>query len=146
MDVRRVTDRYSVAPQIAAEDVATLRDRGFVLVINNRPDGEEPGQPAGAEIEAAAEAAGIAYRAIPVAGGFSEPQVAEMVETVAGANGPVFAFCRSGTRSTLLWALAQASQGQDLETIADAVTGAGYDVTPVRAAMDALAERGRPTS
>lgn len=146
MDVRRVTDRYSVAPQIAPGDVATLRDQGFALVINNRPDGEEPGQPAGAEIEAAAKAAGIAYRAIPVAGGFSKPQVADMAETVADADGPVFAFCRSGTRSTLLWALAQASQGHDPQTIADAAAGAGYDVTPVRAAMDALAERGGATS
>ena len=107
MDVRRVTDDFSVSPQIAPGDLATLRDQAFALVINNRPDGEEPGQPSGAQIEAAAHEAGLNYRAIPVAGGFAEPQVAEMAEAITNASGPVFALCRSGTRSTLLWALAQ---------------------------------------
>lgn len=141
MDIRRVTDDFSVSPQIAPEDVAALREQGFALIINNRPDGEELGQPAGAEIATAAAAAGIAYRSIPIAGGFAEPQMAEMADAIAGAGGPVFAFCRSGTRSTLLWALAQASRGEASKTIADAAAGAGYDVTPVRAAMDALALR-----
>lgn len=141
MEIRSVTDHFSVSPQIEPEDISSLREQGFVLVINNRPDGEEPGQPLGAEIAAAAEAAGLAYRAIPVAGGFSEPQAVAMAEALAGAGGPVFAFCRSGTRSTLLWALAQASRGADPVMLADAAAGAGYDVAPVRAAMTALAER-----
>lgn len=142
MDIRRVTDRYSVSPQIAPGDLASLRDRGFALVINNRPDGEEPGQPAAEEIEAAALAAGIAYLAIPVAGGFSQAQVAEMADAIAGADGPVFAFCRTGTRSTLLWALAQASEGANPDAVAASAAAAGYDIAPVRAAMDALAARG----
>lgn len=142
MDIRRVTDGFSVSPQIAPGDLATLRDQGFALVVNNRPDGEEPGQPAGAEIEAAALNAGLAYCAIPVAGGFAESQVAEMAEAIAGASGPVFAFCRSGTRSTLLWALAQASQGYDPDTIAEDAAAAGYDIASVRAAVDRLAARG----
>lgn len=142
MDIRRVTNQFSVSPQIAPGDVAMLLERGFVLVINNRPDGEEPGQPSGAEIAAAAEAAGLEYRAIPVAGGFSEPQAVDMAEAIAGTRGQVFAFCRSGTRSTLLWALAQASRGGDPEGITADAAAAGYDVTPVRAAMDALAQRG----
>jgi len=146
MEVRRVSDDFSVAPQIAVDDLTELREQGFALVINNRPDGEEAGQPVSREVESAAHAAGLAYRAIPVAGGFSEAQVAEMAEAIAGAGGPVFAFCRSGTRSTLLWALARASHGESTDAIADAAAGAGYDVTPVRAAMDALAERGRATS
>ena len=95
MEIRRVTDDFSVSPQIAVEDLAELKAQGFALVINNRPDGEETGQPAAAEIAAAAGAAGIAYRAIPVAGGFSQPQVEEMAEALASAEGPVFAFCRT---------------------------------------------------
>ena len=139
LDLRRVTDSFSVAPQIAPEDLVALKAQGFALVINNRPDGEEPGQPAGEAIEAAAREAGLAYRAIPVAGGFSQPQVAAMAEALDSADGPVFAFCRSGTRSTLLWSLAQASQGGDPEEIAAAAAGAGYDIAPVRAAVERLA-------
>ena len=141
MDIRQITERYSVSPQIAPEDVADLRDRGFALVINNRPDGEAPGQPAGGEIEAAARAVGLAYRAIPVAGGFSQPQVAAMAEALDSADGPVLAFCRSGTRSTLLWSLAQASKGGDPNAIATAAAAAGYDISSVRAAIGALASR-----
>lgn len=142
MDIRQVTESFSVSPQIAPADVAALRDRGFTLLINNRPDGEEVGQPSGQEIEAAAKAAGMGYRAIPVAGGFPERQVAEMARAIADADGPVFAFCRSGTRSTLLWALSQAARGKDPETIAAAAAGAGYDLAPVRPAMEQLATRG----
>lgn len=138
MKVRPIVDGFAVAPQIAVEDVAALREHGFVLVINNRPDGEEPGQPMGAAIAAAAASAGIAYRAIPVANGFSQPQVAEMAEAITEANGAVFAFCRSGTRSTLLWALAQASRGGDPSEIAAAAASAGYDIAPVRGAMEQL--------
>ena len=139
MEIRRVTDSFSVAPQIVPGDLATLKERGFALVINNRPDGEEPGQPAGAEIAAAAQAAGLAYRAIPVAGGFSPEQVQVMAGALENADGPVFAFCRSGTRSTLLWSLAQASKGGDPEEIAAAAASAGYDIAPVRAAVEQLA-------
>ena len=111
-------------------------------MINNRPDGEEPGQPAGADIEAAARKAGLAYRAIPVAGGFPGPQVAAMGEAIEAATGPVFAFCRTGTRSTLLWSLAQASKGGDPDAIAAAAAQAGYDIAPVRAAVEQLARGG----
>jgi uncharacterized protein (TIGR01244 family) len=139
LDLRRVTEAFSVAPQIAAEDLVALRERGFALVINNRPDGEEPGQPAGSEIEAAAKAAGLGYRAIPVTGGFARPQVDAMAAALAGAEGPVFAFCRSGTRSTLLWSLALASRGGDPEEIAAAAASAGYDIAPVRGVVEQLA-------
>ncbi len=138
MEVRRITESFSVSPQIAPSDLAALREQGFALVINNRPDGEEAGQPAAADIEAAARAMGIAYRAIPVSGGFSQGQASEMAEALDGAGGPVFAFCRTGTRSTLLWSLARASRGGDPEEIAAAAAAAGYDITPVRAAVEQL--------
>jgi len=110
------------------------------LVINNRPEGESPDQTPGPEIEAAARAAGLDYCAIPIThAGFSEPQVTAMAEALARSNGKVLAYCRSGTRSTLLWALAQALEGRDPESVAQAAAAAGYDVGPVRQIMDALA-------
>ena len=84
------------------------------------------------------------YLAIPVThAGFSEPQVAAMQLALEKAQGVVLAYCRTGTRSTLLWALAQARAGADLASIAGAASAAGYDVTPVREAMEALAAQAR---
>ena len=111
-DFRRVTEDFWASPQITIDDVAEARARGAALVINNRPDGEAPEEPQGPEIEAAARAAGLRYRAIPVGhGGFSEDQIAATIEALSQAEGAVLAYCRSGTRSTLLWALAQARLG-----------------------------------
>jgi uncharacterized protein (TIGR01244 family) len=139
-DFRRVTDSFWASPQIAVEDVAEARARGAVLVINNRPDGEAADEPQGAEIEQAARAAGLDYRAIPVShAGFSEAQVAATIEALEQAGGPVLAYCRSGTRSTLLWALAQARLGRDLDTVAAEAAGAGYDLASVRPLMEHLA-------
>ena len=119
-----------VSGQIAPEDIAAL---GVATIINNRPDGEEPGQPTSGAIEAAAHAAGIDYRHIPVAGGISQPQVAQMADALAQAKGPVLAFCRSGTRSTYLWALARARLGDDAEDLTMKAAAAGYDLSRVRA-------------
>ena len=121
-----------VSGQIAAADVAEAAALGVTLIVNNRPDGEEPGQPSGAEIEAAAAAAGLEYRHIPVSGGFSQGQVAEMAEALDEAEGKVLAFCRSGTRSTYLWALARASRGVDGDTLFAQAAAAGYDLSPLR--------------
>lgn len=143
-DFRILSDRVLTSPQILPADIADAQAQGVTLVINNRPDGEEAGQPEGAEIEAAARAAGLDYLAIPVSGaGMSAPQVAAMAEALAAADGKVLAFCRSGTRSTLLWSLAQAQGGRDPEEIAAAAATAGYDVSPVRPAMDMLAGQAR---
>lgn len=142
---RRLSDTVYASPQIMPEDVALAAAEGITLIINNRPDGEAPDQPDGDEIAAAAQAAGIAYRAIPVGGGgFAEPQVNAMVDALASTDGPVLAYCRTGTRSTLLWSLAQARLGRDPEEIAAAANAAGYDIGPVRPMVDMLAAgRGR---
>lgn len=143
-DFRRLSDTMFASPQITPAEVAAAKALGVTLIVNNRPDGESGDQPAGAEIEAAAREAGIAYVAIPVtAAGFSQPQVEAMREALAVSDGPVLGFCRSGTRSTLLWSLAQASMGADPEEIAAAAAEAGYDVSPVRPAMDMLATQSR---
>lgn len=143
-DFRRLSDTVFASPQIGPGDIAAAKAQGVTLVINNRPDGEAGDQPAGAVIEDAARAAGLDYAAIPVGGaGFGEPQVRAMAEALAGASGKVLAYCRSGTRSTLLWSLAQAQAGGDPDEIAAAATAAGYDITPVRPAVDMLAARAR---
>src|SRR3954469_20204732 len=102
-----------VAGQIRPEDVAAAAASGVTLIVNNRPDHEEFGQPPGAAIQAAAEAAGLAYRHIPVQGGVSGAQIEAMAEALDAAGGKLLAFCRSGTRSTYLWALARARRGAD---------------------------------
>lgn len=141
---RPLSDRVLASPQITPADVAEAAALGVTLIINNRPDGEDHGQPTGAEIEAAAHEAGMAYRAIPVSGGgFAEPQVRAMAEALASTDGTVLAYCRSGTRSTLLWSLTEASGGRDPEEIAAAARAAGYDISPVRPMVDMLAAGAR---
>jgi len=138
--IRKIDDHVSVAPQISPEEVAAVARAGYAEIVNNRPDGEEPGQPTGAEIAAAAEAAGIAYRAIPVThSGFSGNQVEAMASALTAAAGPVLAFCRSGTRSAHLWALARARMGDDPATLVSKTAGAGYDISGIRAMLDTLA-------
>lgn len=129
---RRVTDSLSVSPQIAVDDLARAAREGFVLVINNRPDDEEPGQPAGAQIEAAAKAAGLDYVHIPVRGGPTFDQVEAVRQAVEAADGPVLAFCRSGTRSIVTWSLGQAASGSaDRATLVRQGAEAGYDLSGV---------------
>ena len=139
---RRVTDQLQVSPQIGLAEVAAAVAEGVTLIVNNRPEGESDDQTPGAEIEAAARAAGLGYIAIPVThAGFSEPQVKAMAEALDAATGPVLAYCRSGTRSTLLWALAEASQGGDPDALTNMAAKAGYDLNPVRPLMDMLKAR-----
>lgn len=125
----RLTPQMAVAPQISPEDCERAAAEGFVAIVNNRPDGEAPGQPDAATMRAAAEAAGLRYADIPVDhSGFSMPKV-EAMAAVLKAGGPVLAFCRSGTRSANLWALAAASMGEDPEGLVAAAAGGGYDLS-----------------
>ena len=130
---RELDDRTLVAGQIDTDDVADAAAAGVTLIVNNRPDGEEPGQPPSAEIEAAARAAGLDYRHIPVAGGVSEGQIEQMAAALAATDGKLLAFCRSGTRSTYLWALARARTGTDGELLIAQAATAGYDLSPLLA-------------
>jgi uncharacterized protein (TIGR01244 family) len=139
---RKLVEGVYASPQIGLPDIELARAMGVTLIINNRPEGESPDQLPGADVAAAAAAAGIAYVAIPVThAGFSEPQVRAMAEALEGSTGPILAYCRSGTRSTLLWALAEASTGAAPDDLAEAAAQAGYDLTPVRALVDMLATR-----
>ena len=141
-DLRKLSADMYASPQIGVEDIAAAGELGVVLVINNRPEGEAPDQTPGAAIEQAARDAGMDYLAIPVTMSSLSPEdVSAMADALENAQGPVLAYCRSGTRSTLLWSLARAMNGGDPAEIAEAAAHAGYDVSPVRAAMDAYAAR-----
>lgn len=143
--IRKIDDHVAVAPQIGIAEVIALARAGYAEIVNNRPDDEEPGQPTGAELAAAAQAAGIAYRAIPVThAGFSAPQVEAMAGALTAAAGPVLAFCRSGTRSAHLWALARARMGDDPVELTRKAAAAGYDLSGIRATLDTLS--GRPSA
>lgn len=139
---RKITEGMYAAPQITPDQIAEAAALGVTLIVNNRPEGESDDQTPGPEIEAAARAAGMDYVAIPVThAGFSEPQVNAMAEALDSAQGGVLAYCRSGTRSTLLWALAEASQGGDPDALTNMAAKAGYDVSPIRPLMDMLKAR-----
>jgi uncharacterized protein (TIGR01244 family) len=139
---RKITGGIYASPQITADQIAEATALGIKLIVNNRPEGEGDDQTPGEEIEAAARAAGMDYVAIPVThSGFSEPQVKAMADALDAAQGGVLAYCRSGTRSTLLWALAEASQGGDPDALTNMAAKAGYDVSPIRPLMDMLKAR-----
>lgn len=139
---RKLSDKIYVAPQIAVADVGEAAALGVTLIINNRPEDESADQTPGADVEAAAKAAGLAYVAIPVThAGFAEWQVTAMADALDKAEGKVLAYCRSGTRSTLLWALARASRGDHPAVLSEQAADAGYDLSPVTAMMDMV--RGR---
>ncbi len=105
LPLRAIADELSVAPQLMPEAMVELARLGFKSVINNRPDFEHgPDQPTSAAVEAAAVAAGLQYRHLPVDGGWQSPeQIAEFARLLAELPGPMLAFCRSGARSTRLY-------------------------------------------
>jgi sulfide:quinone oxidoreductase len=132
MDIRKLDDAISVAPQLMPDELSEVARLGFRTVINNRPDGESFDQPPATAVAAAAAAAGLVYHYQPVnSGGLTIDDVLQFRELLATAEGPVLAFCRSGTRCTNLWALAQAGNCKPDEVIA-AAASAGYDVRGFR--------------
>lgn len=137
--LRTIDASIAVAPQIAPDSIAELAAAGFTDIVNNRPDGEDFGQPSGDEIAAAAAAAGMTYTAIPVTqAGFSHPQIDAMAAVLDKAKGPVLAYCRSGTRSCNLWALAAVKAGAHPDTAMAKAAAAGYDLTGLRPLLDAV--------
>lgn len=138
----KVDDTITVAHQIDPADVAAIRAAGFTAIINNRPDGEAFDQPDGAAIRAAAEAEGLAYHALPVGREGIGPELIDgFREAMEQAGGPVFAYCRTGTRSINLWALSQARE-RDADELARLAAAAGYDLTGLKPTLRRLAEDG----
>ena len=129
--MRELDDKVLVSGQIRPDEVAALRAEGVTLIVNNRPDGEEPGQPLGVVIEEAAIAAGIDYRSVPIIRGIGPADAEAMRDAISASRGKVLAFCRSGTRSALAWALARNDEGMAREEIEQRLISAGVDPTPI---------------
>ncbi|MBK1886054.1 TIGR01244 family sulfur transferase [Marinobacter sp. DY40_1A1] len=129
MDIRKIDDTISVAPQITYGDVAEAARLGFKTLVANRPDREEFGQPAMADLEAASLENGMTWVYMPVASGnITDADVDHFGAMIQNSEKPVLAFCRSGTRCTVLWAL-NAARSVNAEEIFTKARGAGYDIS-----------------
>jgi uncharacterized protein (TIGR01244 family) len=130
--IRKLDEKLLVSGQIAPHEVAGLADRGVTMLVNNRPDGEEPGQPLAGDIEEAAAVAGITYRFIPIVRGIGPADVEAMQEAMhAAGDGRMLAFCRSGNRSALASAIAMREEGAPAEAVTNALAAAGFDSGPI---------------
>ena len=130
--IRQLGDRVMVSGQVAPHEVAGLAEQGFTVLVNNRPDGEDPGQPTASELEQAAAEAGIQYHYVPIARGIGPADVEEMQKALRAAEcGKLLAFCRSGTRSAYAVALAKREEGASADAVQQALTDAGFDPGPI---------------
>ena len=130
--IRQLDDKTLVSGQIAPHEVAGLAQQGVTMLVNNRPDGEEAGQPLAGEIEQAAAAAGISYRFVPIIRGIGPADVEEMQKALRETgDGKLLAFCRSGTRSALACALAHREEGASTEEVVQSLNQAGFDHSPI---------------
>ena len=131
MDARKITDTYSVAPQIAVEDIPAIAQAGFTHIICNRPDPEVPPSHQAEAIRLAAETAGLTFVINPVSNaGMTPDNVARQQDVLATEGARILAYCRSGTRSTFVWGLAHAGRLAP-DTILQAAAEAGYDLSPL---------------
>ena len=129
--MKRLDERVFVGGQIRPEDLPDIARAGVRTIVNNRPDGEEAGQPTAAELSRTAQALGLAYHDVPIAGGIPDAAIEDMADALETSPGPVLAFCKSGTRSTYLWALARARGGADPAALDATAAEAGYDLRPI---------------
>ena len=128
----QLDEQTLVGGQIAPADVAALKADGVTMIVNNRPDGEDAGQPLAADIEAAAKAAGIDYRHIPIVRGMGPSDVDAMRGAIGEVgDGKMLAFCRSGNRSALAWAVARSEEGVPRQELERCAEGAGISLDPV---------------
>jgi sulfide:quinone oxidoreductase len=138
--LKRLGPFIAVAAQLQPADMGTLAAAGYRSVINNRPDGEEEGQPSSAEMRSAAEASGLEYHHLPVVSGqITDADVAGFGELLNQVRGPVLAFCRTGTRSISLWALSEAHHLDPLALLA-AARDQGYDLTGLAPRLEQYAQ------
>jgi sulfide:quinone oxidoreductase len=139
MPFKPLTPSLSVSQQLSAADVAAAARDGFRAIISNRPDGEEPGQLTAEEIAALARTHGMAFAHVPVVSGqIGDEDIAQMADALARLEGPILAFCRSGTRSATLWALTRAGM-EPADGIIAKASAAGYDLAALRPRLEAVA-------
>jgi uncharacterized protein (TIGR01244 family) len=130
--IRQLDDKVMVCGQVAPHEVAGLAEQGVTMLVNNRPDGEEPGEPLAGDIEEAAAAAGIGYRFVPILRGIGPADIEEMQKALrATEDGKLLAFCRSGTRSALAVSLAKREEGASSEEVIQQLNQAGFDHGPI---------------
>jgi uncharacterized protein (TIGR01244 family) len=130
--IRQLDDTTLVGGQIAPGDLPDLKAQGVTMLVNNRPDDEDPEQPNSADIEAAARAAGVEYRHIPIRYGIGPSDVESMRDAMhAAGGGKMLAFCRAGNRSALAWALARAEDGAEPDELRRLANDAGFDLGPI---------------
>ena len=135
-DIRKLTDQLSVAPQLVAEDLHEVKTQGFQSVLCNRPDYEEDAQPTYNEVQSAIEAQGLASQFQPVNGSMiSDQDVEDFASQLENLSGPVLAYCRSGTRCTVLWALSEAGK-RPIDEILAIAAGAGYSLEALRPRLE----------
>jgi uncharacterized protein (TIGR01244 family) len=140
MDIRAITPTYAVSPQIALEDLPAIKAAGYTTLINNRPDGEIPPHLQHTHMQAAAEALGLTYVQNAVIGGAMTPaNVAAQAAAIAAAKGPVFAYCASGNRSSVVWALSNAGK-MPTDDLIGLPARFGYQLEGLRAQIDAVAK------
>jgi uncharacterized protein (TIGR01244 family) len=136
MNVNPLSRDLSVMPQIEAADIADLAARGFKSIIGNRPESEAPDQPAWSSLVAEAEQRGMSARQIPVIPGQIGPDdVKRFAEALRDLPTPIAAFCRTGTRSAMLWALAN-PDGLSVDERIAVAAAQGYDLAPLRDRME----------
>ncbi|CTQ51120.1 TIGR01244 family sulfur transferase [Jannaschia donghaensis] len=141
MDLRPLDDTTFAAPMIDPSDMPALAEAGVTTVICNRPDAEVPPSHRTAAMQSAAEAAGMTYVFNPIAGmALTVDAVEEQADAIDGADGKVVAYCASGTRSTILWALAQAGR-RSADDILAATAAAGYPLDGLRNQIEQLEAR-----
>lgn len=130
--IRQIDDKTLISGQLAPDEVAGLKTQGVTLLVNNRPDNEDEGQPLSAEMEAAAREAGLDYRHVPIRYGIGPSEVEAMRDALrAMGDGKMLAFCRSGNRSALAWAVARADDGADPDELRRCAEAAGFNLGPV---------------
>ena len=139
MDIRPLSDQYAVSPQITPDDVTTIAEAGYRTLICNRPDGEIPPELRADEVRKSAEAAGLRFVLNPVIGGaVSMENVQAQGAALRDSDGPVLAYCASGNRSSIVWALSQAGKRPTDELVA-AGAKYGYATEQFRPTIEQLA-------
>ncbi|WP_278922502.1 TIGR01244 family sulfur transferase [Pseudophaeobacter profundi] len=139
MDARVITPRYAVSPQISVEDIPAILAEGYTTVICNRPDAEVPPSHQAAAIQAAVEAAGLTFHALPLTHQTMTPEnVAKQRAFYEASQGPVLAYCASGTRCSVVWSLGVAAE-MSPDEILSKTSAAGYDLAGLRPALEAIA-------
>lgn len=138
MDIRSLSAAYAVSPQISVEDIPALSDAGVTLVICNRPDNEVPPSHQAETIGASVREAGLSFEVLPLTHQTMTPEnIARQAELVASANGPVLAYCASGTRCSVIWALDQVKTRTPDAVLAD-LASAGYQLDALRPTLQQL--------